>query len=397
MKITTKRRLYVVLIFVVALIVAAGLASMKQPPPKKETTDAALLVETLTLQKESIRFRISSQGTVQPLINTTLSAEVSGRIVYISDKFVAGGLFQPDEVLLEIDPTDYEVDLAQASALVKQRQIEYEGAKKLRKSGFRAEAELASAEAALAAAKSSLVRAQRNLDRTKIRLPYKGIVREKAADLGQYVNPGSRLAVTFAIETAEVRLPLTDRDLSFLDLPAYQVQSGSTQNLPEVTLSAVQKSKEVQWQARIIRTEGVVDENSRVTFAVAQVIDPYNTNQTLAATNNPILPMGTYVSAEIMGVTVDNLIKVPRSALRSQSQLLVVDSDNKLRIRDVDILHTDETYAYIVGGIESGERVTVTAIEAPINGMRLRTTDGYEPPAEKSSETAVAENDEQVE
>ena len=393
MKKTTKRRLYVLGIFLVAVFAAGGLSSMKQPPPKKEAKDNALLVETLTLVKEPIDFKISSQGTVQPLINTTLSAEVSGRIIYISDKFVSGGLFQADEVLLEIDPTDYEVELAQARALVKQRQIEYEGAKELRKSGFRAEAELASAEAALAAAKSSLVRAERNLDRTKIRLPYKGIVREKAADLGQYVNPGSRLAVTFAIDTAEVRLPLTDRDLSFLDLPAYQQQGIDTAKLPNVRLSAVQRGEIVSWQARIIRTEGVVDINSRVTFAVAQVIDPYKTNQTLAANDEPVLPMGTYVSAEISGVTIDNLIKVPRSSLRNQSQILVVDNENKLRIRDVDILHTDEAYAYINGGVESGERITLTAIEAPINGMRLRTTDGFEPEIEEQPETQVADNE----
>ena len=366
---------------------------MKQPPPKKEAKDNALLVETLTLVKEPIDFKIASQGTVQPLINTTLSAEVSGRIIYISDKFVAGGLFNANEVLLEIDPTDYEVAVAQSRALVKQRQIEYEGAKKLRKSGFRAEAELASAEAALAAAKSSLVRDERNLDRTKIRLPYKGIVREKAADLGQYVNPGSRLAVTFAIESAEVRLPLTDRDLSFLDLPAYQQLGIDKDKLPNVTLSAIQKGQTVSWQAKIIRTEGVVDINSRVTFAVAQVIDPYKTNQTLVANNEPALPMGTYVSAEISGVTIDNLIKVPRSVLRSQSQLLVVDEDNKLRIRDVDILHTDDSYAYIKGGVDSGERITITAIEAPINGMRLRTTDGYLPEPTEQPETQIAENE----
>jgi len=278
MKTTTKRRLIVAAILITAFMVMGALASMKKPPPKKEAADNTLLVETLTLANESVNFKINSQGTVRPLINTTLSAEVSGTIIYISDKFVAGGLFDADEVLLEIDPTNYEVALTQATALVKQRQIEYEGAKQLRKSGFRAEAELASAEAALAAAKSSQVIAKRNLERTKIRLPYKGIVREKNADLGQYVNPGSRLAVTFAVDTAEVRLPLTDRNLSFLDLPAYQMQTTDYDSLPSVTLSAIQKGQLTRWSAKIIRTEGIVDESSRVTFAVAQIIDPYRTN-----------------------------------------------------------------------------------------------------------------------
>ncbi|NNJ71628.1 MAG: efflux RND transporter periplasmic adaptor subunit, partial [Enterobacterales bacterium] len=219
MKVTTKRRLIVVGIILTSLILMVVLASMKPEQAKRPDVDNSLLVETMTLSADTVRFEVASQGTVMPRITTALSAEISGQITYISDNFVAGGLFQANEVLLQIDPTDYQVAVTQAQALVRQRQIEYEGAKSLRKQGYRAESELASSEAALAAAKSSLVRAEKNLERTRISLPYKGLVREKVADLGQYVNPGSRLAVTFAIETAEVRLPLTDKDLAFLDLP----------------------------------------------------------------------------------------------------------------------------------------------------------------------------------
>jgi multidrug efflux pump subunit AcrA (membrane-fusion protein) len=281
------------------------------------------------------------------------------------------------------------VALVQARALVKQRQLEYEGAKKLRSSGLQAESSLASAEAALAAAKASLVNAERNLERTKITLPYRGIIRQKVADLGQYVNPGSRLAITFAIDTAEVRLALTDRDLSFLDLPVYQVHKADKAEFPKVTLRAVQRGQVRQWQAQIIRTEGVVDENSRVTYAVAQVIDPYKINQTLDVVNETPLPMGTYVTAEIEGVSVDNIIKVPRISLRGQNQLLFVDEENKLRIRTVSVLKTDNQYAYIDGGAETGERITTTAIESPINGMRLRTTDGYQPPVTDAVATTM--------
>ena len=152
----------------------------------------------------------------------------------------------------------------------------------------------------------------------------------------------------------------------------------------------MQRGEIRDWQAKIIRTEGVVDINSRVTFAVAEIIDPYKTNQTLAANSESVLPMGTYVSAEIAGIRIENLIKVPRSALRNQRQLLIVDDENKLRIRDVNILHTDDMYAYIDSGVETGERITLTAIEAPINGMRLRTTDGFEPVTSQPEEPVVA-------
>ena len=120
--------------------------------------------------------------------------------------------------MLRIDPTNYEVAVHRAEATLKQRQIEYDGAEKLRSQGYRAESEYASAAAALAAAEADLVNARRNLERTRISLPYAGMVRSKEADLGQYVNPGTRLGVTFATDYAEVRLPLTDSDLGFIDL-----------------------------------------------------------------------------------------------------------------------------------------------------------------------------------
>ena len=142
-----------VVILALAGIVAIVMTSMKSPPPKKERVDRDPLVDVIVLEHMTTSFEIHSQGTVRPRTETVLSAEVSGTIVSISPKFVAGGVFRSGEVLMRIDPTNYEVALEQADALVLQRTIEHEGAKKLRSQGYRAESELASATAALAAAK----------------------------------------------------------------------------------------------------------------------------------------------------------------------------------------------------------------------------------------------------
>ena len=141
------------------------------------------------------------------------------------------------------------------------------------------------------------------------------MVRSKAADLGQYVNPGTMLGITFATDYAEVRLPLTDQDLAFVDLPdAADVRKTGAVDGPLVSLSAVQKGKMRFWNARIVRTEGVVDEKNRVTYVVAGITDPY----LLKVNSGEItsLPMGTFVTASIEGMTVDNVIRVPRAALR---------------------------------------------------------------------------------
>ena len=369
-------------IILVAVVLSTVMIQMKPEPPKKERIDLDPLVRVLELETMSANFRVTSQGTVRPRTETVLSAEVSGTITSISPKFIAGGVFAANEELLRIDPTNYEVALEQAKALVKQRQIEYDGAAKLRSQGYRAEAELASAAAALATARAELVRAKRNLERTYIRLPYAGIVRAKETDLGQFVNPGTRLGIVFATDFAEVRLPLTDLDLAFVDLPdAMEITaSGGVANGPAVALSAIRKGQLREWDAHIVRTEGVVDEKSRVTYAVARVDDPYK----LKSDGVP-LPIGTFVNATIAGSAAENIIRVPRSVVRGSNELVFVDDEKKIRIREVNIVRGDTDYVYIGGGATPGERIVVTALETPVNGMGVRV-EGDEPDEEAGTD-----------
>lgn len=355
------------------------LGKMKPEPATKANVQTASLVEVMPIQAQSVTFSVQSQGTVRPRTETVLSAEVPGSIVSISPKFIVGGVFEAGEELLRIDPSNYEVAVDEAEALLRQRQIEYDGAVKLRDQGYRAEAEYASAAAALASARAGLVRARRNLERTRISLPYPGLVRAKDADLGQYVNVGARLGVVFATDTAEVRLPLTDDDLAFLDLPASaDIAVTGRGDGPRVTLTAEQKGRPVSWEARIVRTEGVIDETTRVSYAVASINDPYNRDS--IDTDLPPLPIGTFVAAEIDGRTVDGIIPVPRSAIRGNGQIVVVNDENRLEIRNVDILRADAEVAYIQGGLETGELISLTVIENPINGLQVRP-DPVEPEA----------------
>ncbi len=356
-------------ILIAAIALAAGLTQMKPETQKRDDEQLDLLVEVLTLEVSTESFQISSQGTVQPRTKTEVSAEVLGSIVSISPKFSAGGVFQKNEVLMRIDPTNYAVAVDKTEALVKQRQIEYDGARKLRSQGYRAESEYASAVAALASAQAELVGAQRNLERTYIRLPYEGMVLSKHADIGQFVNPGTKIGVTFATDLAEIRLPLTDQDLAFVDLPnTAEIRETGGVDGPQVRLTAIQKGTLVAWDATIVRTEGVVDERSRVTYAVAQIADPYK----LHGDGTP-LPVGTFVAAEIAGSTAMDLIRIPRTVIRGADQVLVVNAENKIEIRTVNIVRSDDTYAYVSDGVSAGERISTTVIEAPTNGMSVRT------------------------
>jgi len=366
---TLMRKLLILIIIVAAVGVSALMMQMRPEPPKKDSLDLDPLVDVLVLEMMTANFTVSSQGTVLPRTETVLSAEVSGTITSISPKFIPGGVFERNEVLMRIDPTNYEVAVKQAEALVKQRQIEYDGAQKLRSQGYRAEAELASAAAALATAEADLVRSKRNLERTYIRLPYEGMVRAKDTDIGQFVNLGTPLGVVFATDSAEVRLPLTDSDLAFVDLPdATGMTTTSGDAGPAVELLAIQKGKSVAWDAEIVRSEGVVDEKSRVTYAVARITDPYRRHS-----EGDSLPVGTFVTARIEGSSADNVIRVPRNVVRGSNELLFVNEDRKVEIRDVEIIRSNSEYSYIGAGAEVGEMIIVSALEAPINGMAVRT------------------------
>ncbi|NIL93278.1 MAG: efflux RND transporter periplasmic adaptor subunit [Woeseiaceae bacterium] len=362
------RALLITGIIVSAVFVSIALSALREAPAKKEAAPRDLLVEVMVVEPMTANFEIGSQGTVRPRIETVLSAEVAGTIVEISPKWTAGGVFRPGEVLMRIDPTNYRVAVKQAEALVKQRQIEFDGAEKLLSQGYRAEAEHASAAAALASAAAELVRANRNLERTDIQLPYSGMVRSKEADLGQFVNPGTRLGVVFATDQAEVRLPLTDEDLDFLNLPsAVDIRATGSGAGPMVELAAVRRGKVRTWNAQVVRTEGVVDENSRVTYAVAVIEDPYRLESA-----GEVLPVGTFVSAQISGTSREGIFRLPRSALKGADELLIADESDQLEIRSVDIVRSDAEDAYIEGGLAAGDRVILTAVESPVNGMRLR-------------------------
>jgi len=365
----SQRALLIVGILSAAVVVAALLTVLRTEPEKRPEVELAMLVEALELESVLAEITIRSQGTVMPRTETVLSAEISGAIVDVSPKFVAGGVFAANETLMRIDPTDYQSAVSSAKALVNQRQIEHDGALRLRTQGYRAEAEYAAAASALASAEAELDRAERNLERTYIRVPYAGMIRSKDADLGQFVNPGTRLGVSFATDYAEVRLPLTDQDLAFVPLPDARLVGGAeAPGGQPVMLSAVRRGELEEWPARIVRSEGVVDENSRVSYAVARIEDPYG----FESGRTP-LPIGSFVSATIDGIAPGELIRVPRSLVRGSNQLVFVDAEDRLRIRQVDVFRFDADYAYLREQSLVGERVVTTALENPINGMAVRT------------------------
>ena len=374
------------ILIISAILVVIGMVAYKesQSAERKPETEKAVLVDTIEAEVVSLNFSVNSQGTVRPRTETTLVSEVSGIIVSVTPEFVAGGFFRKGEVLLQIDPSDYETGLKRAEAALASRKAKLADEtarseqalkdwKNMGKQGQPSDLglrkpQMADAKANVSAAEADVQKARRDLERTQITVPYDGLVRQKAVDIGQYVSPGTRLGITFAIDTAEVRLPLTNSDLAYLNLPSETEVKNKDKSFPAVTLSAEQAGGTSQWQARIIRTEGVVDETSRVIYAVAQVIDPYGV---LGQSHQQELKIGTFVNAEIQGLRAENVVVLPRYVLRPDNTIAVANSDDELEILSVEVLRAEAKKVYLSKGITAGARVVTTTLDAPIPGTRL--------------------------
>jgi RND family efflux transporter MFP subunit len=381
-----------------SILVVMGLVAYQQSKnaERKPETEKAVLVDTIEARVTSLNFTVDSQGTVRPRTETTLVSEVSGKIVSVAPEFVAGGFFRKGDVLLQIDPSDYQAGLKRAEAALASRKAKLADEtarseqalkdwKNMGKQGEPSELgmrkpQMADAKANVSAAEADVQKARRDLERTRITVPYDGLVRQKAVDIGQYVSPGTRLGITFAIDSAEVRLPLTYSDLDYLELPSETEVQNKDKSFPPVTLSTKRSGRTSQWQARIIRTEGVVDETSRVIYAVAQVIDPYGV---LGKSHQQELKIGTFVNAEIQGLPANDVVVLPRFVLRPDNTILIANDDNELEILPVTVLRAEPKKVYLSQGVPGGARVVTTILDAPVPGTRLniRGSKNSTPPA----------------
>jgi len=387
----TKKILIPIGIILFGGIIFVILSSMAPKPAKHEIIKKAPLVDAVEVKRGSVVFEIESQGSISPRTITTLVSEVSGQIKNVSDKFVVGGFFNKGEQILEIDPISYEVALLQAQArldgakakLVEEKARSEQAEKEWGLTGRNIKnapilalrkPQLQQAKADVKAAEADVKSAQIKLDRTKIIAPYDAMLKAKMVDVGQYVSTGSQLATTFAVDYAEVRLPIKEHDIAYLDIPT---MGKANQRGSQVELTSIQAGKIQRWSTFITRSEGVVDETSRVNYVIAQVDDPYG-----LVSNDPlteVLPIGTFVSAKIIGIENSNIIAIPRKALRGANKVYLVGDDRKLDIAEIDILRSDSKYIYITDGLQEGSHIVLTKLATAIGGMSLRLKGDPEP------------------
>lgn len=393
-----KRWLKILLPFaalIVGGLIAFLLVSNRPTVEKQETPVVAPLVRTVTAEPRDVVMEVRTRATVEPRTESTLVAEVAGRIVWVAPAFAEGGAFRKGETLVRIDARDYELGVEQARAQVAQAEVllsreEAEAEVALREwrelgpalgagsdegsgasSGARAEPpalvarkpQLAEARARRAGARAQQDAAELALARTRITAPFQGRVRRKLADLGQFVSPGAPVAEVYASDYAEVSLPVSLDELAFLDLESVGEGAGA----PRVRLAARYAGQERAWEGRLVRVGGAVDPQTRQMNLIARV----DGNAPSSGGTLP-LAMGLFVEASIEGRVVPGVVELPRSALRGESRVLVVDDDERLRFREVGVLRRQQDTVYVNEGLSSGERVCISPLETPVDGMRVR-------------------------
>lgn len=368
---------------IIMLVLGVGIAILIAVNPPATTPvpyeRVAPTVRVIKVEPGQEYLTVSSQGMVAPRSQSELIPEVSGRAVWVSPSLVGGGMFQPDEVLLRIDDADYRSALVRSEAALKRAEIELDYARdELSRTQSLRDKQLASqqqldkvrrvaevAEANLSEGHAAVEQARRDLERTELKAPFEGLVRSEKVDLGQFVTRGQSIGTIYATDYVEVRLPLASDQLIYLGLPASTRGQIPEAIRPPVTVAADFGNIRLLWEGELVRAEAEFDERSQMLYAVARFESGSNGADALP------VPVGMFVQAEIRGRKVDNVIRLPRSAMRDNNQVMVIDPENHLHFRHVSILRLEHDEMLIQDGLSAGELVCVSPLQTVVEGMTV--------------------------
>lgn len=358
------------------------LVAAKPTPEKKPKQQRLVSLYVDEVKAETVKLAVRSHGEVTPKTEIDLTALVSGQVISISPQFTEGSEFSAQSTLIKIDDRDYKVAVIRAQAQVATAKVNVQeqlANSKIKKQQWKRKnnkskpsdyalniPQIAEAKANLKAAEADLQAAKLNLQRTEIKAPFKGRVLTENIGIGQYITPATVLGHIFSTDIVEVRLPLTDKQLSELNLPMGFM--ATEKNAPNVSLSAHIGNQEHNWQGRIVRTSAAIDQETRLIYAVAEVIDPYGQGSDA----NMALAVGMYVSAQVDSNYSQDTLQIPRLALHNNDKVYVINDESKLEIRQVNVLSTNKDTVHIASGIVAGEKVVTSTVPAVVDGMEVK-------------------------
>jgi len=372
-------KFYPIIIITIGVLICSLLIKCSPEVKPEEVARIIPMVDSTTLEKTSINIIIDSQGTIIPRTESQLYPEIRGEVVYVSPKLDEGSSFNEGDILLRIDSRDYELDIKTAEASlddaktalsIAQAESNFEREQwELSNSGDASDLrlkipQLKKAESTVEAAEANLEKLKRNLEKTTIRAPYDGLVRKKNVDRGTVIGPGYLIANIYAIDYVEVKLPIPDEDLSFLDIPLDGSQINKS-NQPLVMLKGSLGGKNIEWEGRVVRMEAEFDPKSRMAILIARVSDPYKYKFPLR--------VGQFVEAEITGRNYNNLYIIDRELIKNKNQVVTINkADSTLKYEDINVLRYVDDTALINGGLPDEVSVCITNLDVMYNGMKIR-------------------------
>lgn len=374
-----------------------------RPAPVRVVTEVKpTLVEVVTARRGAEPVRVSVMGTVIPARTVALMPQVSGRVIEQSPNLVPGGRVREGEILARIDPRDYELLVEQQKAQVERAQYELkmeEGRQVVAQREWslmdpalpKPEAntdlalrrpQLKAAQAGLAAAQSALQMAQLNLERTVLYAPFDALVQEESVEIGQFLSPPARAATLAGTRQFWVQVSVPVDKLDYIQIPDVNGAAGSKAVVTHATGSETRTVRE----GRVIRLLRDLDPTGRMARVIVAVDDPLALQD---AARRPIL-LGAYVHVDIEGTPMQDVCVVPRAALREGDEVWVMDANDQLAVRKVEIVWRREDAVLVRSGIESGDRIVTNRLSTPIPGMKLRTESTDRAPATGGSQGSGA-------
>ncbi len=388
------------------IFLAAGFGAWRwlgipvEEPQPQQAEPLKLKTEHLELTATDFPVILETQGSIRAHHSTTITSLVPGKILKVHPNFEDGAFFNEGDVLAELDPADLEAALtaaesrlARAEAALAQEEAHAKQAKlNWDDIGYDEEPsplvlripQLKEANAVISSARADLDQAQRNLDRAKIRAPFDGRVKSRLIGLGQSVGGTTALGEVFATDFAEVRLPLSANQLPFVNLPSSADDPPINVILTDSITGTIQ-SDAPSWPARIVRTEGALDESSRELFAIARIDDPFGRKS-----GNPELRIGQPVRAAIQGILLNDVFVIPKTALRGLNRIFLIDRNNpSIQRTDIAPIWSNDEVLVVREGLKSGDWLSTSRLPYAPNGAPVEV---IQPPvaAEKTDSQVIS-------
>lgn len=394
------KKIIIPIVILVATYILTQIIINNPPETKRGGSSAVakISVETVALKPKQYPIVVNSFGTVQPRTSSVLVAQVSGEINEVSPQFRDGGFFEKGDVLVQLDDRDHraEVKITQSSLLSAQQALLEEEARAKQalidweRLGNGAqpnalvlrEPQLAAAQAEVLSAQANLDKAELLLERTKIVAPFAGRVLKKHVDLGRVVSSNTQLADIYAIDYVEIRLPINNKDLSFIVLPEEYRSVRNRFQGPSVEITSDLIGKQ-SWQGEIVRTEGAIDEDSQQLYIVAQIDDPYDISR-----KGKVAPIkiGQYVNAAIVGKTIEQALVIPNSSIYQGSYVYIaenIDDETVLQRKDITIRWQNDKDAIIESGLSVGDELVLTPLGQVSSGTKVEISGANAPAKSK--------------